>query len=144
MIIDSMVTVWLMSREMKDLGVILSSDLSWNKHIDLMVSKANQTMVMVKRACGYNADPAMTKKLYLTLVRCKVEYSTQTWAVRSKRNLSLIEGVQRRCTRYIQGHLDQQPGYKERLETLELLPLSYRPEILDLKSFSRPFKITLI
>jgi len=125
--------------EMKDLGVLLCENLSWNRHIDTITAKANKTMGMIKRTCGYNANPSMTKKLYLTLVRCKLEYSSQTWSVQTKRNLTLIEAVQRRSTKYILGRLDSQ-DYKQRLESLDILPLSYRREILDIKFLFKAFQ----
>ena len=126
--------------EMKDLGNLLSSDLTWNKNVDNMVARANKTMGMIKRACGYQANTFVTKKLYLTLVRCKVEYSSQTWAVQTKRNLTLIEGVQRRATCYILGVPRDSLDYKERLTKQEVLPLSYRREMLDVKFLFKCFQ----
>ena len=36
----------------KDLGVNISSDLSWNRHIDITVNKANKLLGIIKRTVG--------------------------------------------------------------------------------------------
>ena len=58
-----------------------------------------------------------------------VEYRGGT----SKRNLQLIEGIQRRATNYILHYPDI--DYRERLSKLKLLPLSFKREIIDLTFF---------
>ena len=40
-------------QSMKDLGVSVTSDLSWNSHINRLVSKCNRMMGMIKRSVGY-------------------------------------------------------------------------------------------
>ena len=72
------------------------------------------------------------KRLYVAVVRSKVEYCTVGWDGSAKRNLILLEKVQRRVTRHIVG---SETEYSERLANLDLLPLSYRREILDLLFF---------
>ena len=42
----------------KDLGVLVSSDLSWKGHIDNVVSKCNRVNGMIKRVVGYHAPNA--------------------------------------------------------------------------------------
>ena len=34
-----------------DLGVTVSNDLSWSRHIESIVAKANKTLGLVKRVC---------------------------------------------------------------------------------------------
>ena len=40
---------------MNDLGVSVTSYLSWNSHINTLVSKCNRMMGMIKRPVGYKA-----------------------------------------------------------------------------------------
>ena len=40
----------------KDLGVHVSTELSWNNHIDSIISKANKMLGMIKRTCRDECD----------------------------------------------------------------------------------------
>lgn len=70
------------------------------------------------------------------MVRSNLEYSCQLWnPSNNKGQLYLIEGVQGRATNYIINN-PRRPSpahkdYKARLLQVNLLPLSYRREILD-------------
>ena len=116
-----------------DLGVHMQSDMTWNKHVDSIVSSANRKWALVRRVIGINGNQKTLTTLYQTLIRSQLEYCSTVWSTASRRNLLLIEGVQRRVTRHILGH-DQ--AYNVRLQTLGLLPLSYRREISDIMFLS--------
>ena len=93
-------------------------------------------MGMIKRAImaiGFNAPEKVSTSLFTVLVRSDVEYGSSLWSGTSKRNLQLIEGIQRRATNYILHYPDI--NYRERLSKLKLLPLSFRREIIDLTFF---------
>ena len=90
-------------------------------------------MGMIKRAIGFNAPEKVSRSLFTALVRSDVEYGSSLWSGTSKRNLQLIEGIQRRATNYILHYPDL--DYRERLTKLKLLPLSIRREIIDLTFF---------
>ena len=71
----------------RDLGVLISSDLSWNKHIDTITAKAN---CMHARKCTRNLPPRAVKSLLITLVRSQLGYCSQVWAPQSViRNIKL-------------------------------------------------------
>ena len=114
---------------MKDLGVVIDSNLSWNKHIQGTVSKANRVFWLLKRALGFNAPSSVSKQLYESFVRSLLEYCPQVWSGTTKRNVRSLERVQRSATRFIMGYPEL--DYKERLSHLNMLPLSYRREYLD-------------
>ena len=40
-----------------DLGITVSSDLSWSKHIEITAAKANKTLGLIKRICRDIHDP---------------------------------------------------------------------------------------
>ena len=61
-------------QSMKDLDVSITSDLSWNSHINTLVSKCNRMMGMIKRSVGYKAPINVTSYLYSTLVRSSLEH----------------------------------------------------------------------
>jgi hypothetical protein len=115
---------------MRDLGVEISSNLSWDTHINISVTKANRMLGLVQRTCGHNCSIQTKRQLYLTLIRSILDYSSQSWAASTKKSLLHLEGVQRRATKYILGY-PKEMTYEERLIKLNLLPLSYRREIND-------------
>ena len=90
-------------------------------------------MGIIKCAIGFNAPEKVSRSLFTALVRSDVEYGSSLWSGTSKRNLQLIEGIQRRATNYILHYPDI--DYRERLSKLKLLPLSFRREIIDLTFF---------
>ncbi|KAI8506985.1 hypothetical protein Bbelb_154240 [Branchiostoma belcheri] len=62
--------------------------------------------------------------------RVVVEGCQSKW-LPSRKLMSLVEGVQRRATKFILGAHSNTLTYKERLSTLGLLPLAHRREVCD-------------
>ena len=52
----------------KDLGVHVSTKLSWNNHIDVIISKANMMLGMIKRTCTNKCDQKTLIILYQSLI----------------------------------------------------------------------------
>lgn len=119
----------------RDLGLDISATLVWNDHINKVIGKCNTKLGMIKRTIGYNAPQNVSKTLYTALVRSNLEYGSSLWGGTTKRNLKLLEGVQRRATNFILQYPDL--TYNDRLLELSLLPLSFRREINDLLTFFR-------
>ena len=119
----------------RDLGVLILSDLSWNKHIDTITAKANRMLGFLKRNCTKYLLPRAVKSLFIALVRSHLGYCSQVWAPQSViRNIKLIEAVQRRATKFI-CKTSTDLTYRDRLIFLHLLPLNYWLEYLDLVFF---------
>jgi hypothetical protein len=114
----------------KDLGVDITRSLTWDTHIHKVIAKANSKMGMIRRTVGYSAPTKVTLPLFNTLVRSNLEYCSVLWSGTSRQNISRLERVQRHATKFILNYPEL--DYTQRLETLSLLPLSYRREILDL------------
>ena len=57
------------------LGVSISKDLTWNTHINEIVTKANQILGFVKRNVK-NKNLSVKELAYKTFVRPKVEYAS--------------------------------------------------------------------
>ena len=117
----------------KDLGIVIQSELNWNKHVRTLIASANRTLGLIKRTVGFKAPMSVKKQLYITLVRTKLEYCSPVWGGLSKTNAVKLERIQRDATRYILDYPDF--NYKERLLELNLLPLSFRREISDVNFF---------
>ena len=107
----------------KDLGIITISDLKWNKQIQEISSKANKMLGCVKRTALAIHEVRVRKVLYLTMVRSQLAYDCQVWAPQSVNNISIIERVQRRATKFILSlPYETDISYKERLVTIGIIP----------------------
>ena len=58
-----------------DLGLLTSSNLSWNSHIDSVTARANKVLGFVKRTCMDLKDITTLRTLYRSLVEPLLEYS---------------------------------------------------------------------
>ncbi|ELU09784.1 hypothetical protein CAPTEDRAFT_100721 [Capitella teleta] len=56
---------------------------------------------MIKRSVGYHAPQKVKLQLFKSLARPIFEYSSQVWSPSTKRDINLIESVQRSMTKYI-------------------------------------------
>jgi ribonuclease P/MRP protein subunit RPP40 len=77
--------------EERDLGVIMQSDLKWDKQCSKAVNTANRILGMIKRSfCYLNKEVVL--KLYKSLVRPHLEYSIQAWRPHLKKILTFWRG----------------------------------------------------
>ena len=113
----------------KDLGVTISTDLKSSKHVALAVKKAETALELLKRTVICR-DKNVFLKLYKLLVRPHLEYATAACNPHFKRDIQLIEKVQKRMSKNIQGMKDL--TYDERLIALNLYSLKKRRHIFDL------------
>ena len=91
---------------------------------------------LLRRTCPLIKDTRVRRSLYLSLVKCHLNYATEVW--RSPADISLkrkVENVQRGATRLILQQRMGQQKYKDWLVTLDLLPLCYDRELKDLIFF---------
>ena len=86
----------------KYLGVTISSDLSWNAHVDATVKKANNSLSFLRRNLA-RCPKDVKAQSYQTMVRPILEYASTSWDPHSKTNIEKIEAVQRRAARFVYG-----------------------------------------
>ena len=122
----------------KDLGVIFCSDLSWSTHIDKILSRAYQSLYFIKRTFPITSPTKVKKLLYLSLVLPHVTYCSQVWRPYLCKDFIALENLQKRASKYILN--DSSLNYKDRLLSLNLLPLMYRLELNDLMFFVSSYK----
>ncbi|KAJ3656648.1 hypothetical protein Zmor_000101 [Zophobas morio] len=106
-----------------DLGVTITTDLTWSQHIAKIVSKANKMVYLLRRTFK-NPDHDTVAKLHKTYVRPILEYSNLVWYPILVRDSDLLEGVQRRMTRLPYGIL--RPSYEQRLVIMKCPALGQR------------------
>lgn len=127
------------SNHHKDLGVIMTSNLSWSDHHHLITSKAYRSLGVIRRTFTTNSI-STKRQLYLSLVRSQLTYCSPIWRPHLIRDIIKLEKVQKRATKYILN--DSSSDYKSRLKSLHLLPLMYHLELNDvmflIKSLQHP------
>jgi hypothetical protein len=80
----------------RDLGVWLSSDLTWKKHVNEQTAKANKILGYIRRNTLFIKNTGARRALYLALVRSHFGYATQVWSPQSVELVSKLERTQRR------------------------------------------------
>ena len=88
--------------ELKDLGVIVSDDLKWDKQCVAVVKNANKLLGMIKRNF-IDRFKATILALYKSLIRPHLEYCIQVWNPHLAKDIKLIEGVQRTARKLVHG-----------------------------------------
>ena len=107
----------------KDLGVTFDGNLKFDEHIQLKVNLANSIVGLIRRSFTF-LDGKLFKKLFTTFVRPHLEYAQPVWAPFLQKYIDIIENVQVRATKLVDGisSLD----YPDRLKKLDMPTLLYR------------------
>jgi hypothetical protein len=116
-----------------DLGIWITDTLSWSYHTRDRCAKANKMLGFLRRAATEMKDVKIRRTLYLSIVRSTLGYATQVWSPQSIDLITRTERIQRRATKFIL-KLPYVCGetYKDRLISLDLLPITYWHEYLDI------------
>ena len=109
----------------KDLGVTISSDLSWSKHISNVTETARKTSSWILSVFTDRRANIMMP-LYRTLVRSRAEYCSPLWHPHKMEDIKQVESIQRMFTSRIKEV--QHLHYWDRLQHLGLMSLQRRRE----------------
>lgn len=109
----------------KYLGVTISDDMSWNRHIDQTCAKANKKLGFLKRNLKVK-DSALKEKAYTTMVRPTLEYCSTVWDPHTKQQAASLEMVQRRAARWVTGRYHNTSSVTDMLQGLGWRDLAQR------------------
>jgi hypothetical protein len=115
--------------EEKDLGVIITKNNKVAKQCAEAAKTGNKVLGLIYRTFT-NKSKYIMKKLYKSLVRPHLDYCVQAWRPHLKKDIEVLEKVQRRATRMVEGCRGL--NYEERLTKIGITTLELRRERADL------------
>ena len=101
----------------RDLGVQMSDDASFNEQIEKVCKKSRQKSGWIFRTF-YCRRPDFLKQMFKTLVQPHIDYCSQLWMPQEGANLEKVEKVLRDYSRRIPGI--RQLSYWERLKAMSM------------------------
>ena len=117
--------------EAKYLGVTLSSDLKWSRHVQLTASKANSMLGLLRRNISRCAIQ-LREQAYFALVRSRLEYCAAVWDPHLAKDINCLEATQRRSARFVKQEYEPHASVSALLNDLKWLSLKDRRQDIRL------------
>ena len=110
----------------KDLGVFLTTKLTWDSHHDFICKKASRQLGLLRRTCHFVKNPNKKRSLYIMIVRSLFEHCGELWAPVEFVAANKFEPIQKRAVKWItnkQSSFLNESDYYNTLKKLDLLPM---------------------
>ena len=111
--------------EETDLGVMITSKLTWETHILMVSARASKLLGLLRCTCPMLTDVKVRRPLFLAPVKSQMSYATEVWSPSHSTLKQKAKRVQRRATHGILQIKQGELSYKERL-------ITYDREVKDL------------
>ena len=85
----------------RDLGIFVRADGKWSDQVNSAVSKANRTLGMMKNTFNCWSDD-IVRIIYPTFIRPHLEFASSVWNPHRKKDIDILERVQRRATKTLE------------------------------------------
>ena len=121
----------------KYLGGDISSDLSWNSHVDRITGNANWTHGFIRRNIKTKVS-RVRETAYNTLVRPQLEYASAVWDPHTDRRINQIEQIQKRAARWTVSNFNRQASVTRIIQELGWRTLEQRRACFSLVAVSLP------
>ena len=124
----------------KDLGIHMTTKLSWGLHCNNLISKANAQLGLVRRTCHFTKNVSQKRVLYLTLVRSIFEHSSILWHPYTTTHMNKFDCLQKRAVKWILSeHLSHYSDgeFLQKQAKLDILPMEHKFLYTDLVLFHK-------
>lgn len=118
------------SKNFKDLCVIMCYDLKWSEQVNTFVNKANRVLGFIERTVGCTSTVVFAK-LYVTLVQPILENACPVWSPYLLKKKAL-ESIQKRTSRLALSQKRGEMPYEQRCKLLKWDSLEKRRIYLSL------------
>ena len=109
----------------KYLGVTISNNLDFSKHISNICSKASQSLGLIRR--NFNkCDKGVKRTLYTSITRPQLEYACSCWDPHTQTGIDALEKIQNRAARVIKHDFSRYSSVSALKKELKLAPLRIR------------------
>ena len=78
-----------------DLGVVVTSTMSWDDQCRTRYSICNSRLGMLKRVCHFTKNIKQKRALYLAIVRSQLDHCCVIWRPTSDAKINKLESVQK-------------------------------------------------
>lgn len=115
-------------KEYPYLGVTLTSNWSWNSHVNNTAAKANRTLGFIKRNL-HSCSKQVKNLAYKSLVRPTMEYCGSVWDPSTKELKQKLESVQNRGARFVTADYRRTSSVSHMKQELKWEPLEERRRV---------------
>ena len=98
----------------------MNANMKVSEQCRIAASKGNQVLGMIRRNISYK-DKSLIVPLYKAIVRPHLEYCIQAWSPYLRKDIDMLEKIQRRATKLIPGlrYLRYSPWARQNIGTTQ-------------------------